>query len=342
MTTPKTESSVLIQQELYNQPRSSFIVDSARDSDGLYLHQTRSETPVETPCPWIEAEAIAALSCSPVKKRRRSSSLHFMAPSVQSTPLNRMSVFQDDVPMSVRKYVPVQANSTFKAPPLDLLLPAESGILVDQNISHDDLCGSPFQSFSIMGTLGNISDRPFPIINHASSFSSIQCLLSGYSNNLKFDFKPENGPQSLPRSSGRSIFDLLRSSDEKSRLILNSDFTNIQFELDSVSADPGSESGNGNLSNIQSRIIQSKDGWNESSQENDLNVSILRDRMNIENKINNDNNNNVTQNDVSKSNTQQDNILLQKCCTLVDRKRSIEALNPAVKPELKRRSQRLN
>ena len=265
-----------------------------------------------------------------------------MAPSVQSTPLNRMSVFQDDVPMSVRKYVPVQANSTFKAPPLDLLLPAESGILVDQNIIHDDLRGSPFQSFSIMGTLGNISDRPFPIINHASSFSSIQCLLSGYSNNLKFDFKPENGPQSLPRSSGRSIFDLLRSSDEKSRLILNSDFTNIQFELDSVSADPGSESGNGNLSNVQSRILQSKDGWNESSQENDLNVSILRDRMNIENKINNNNDNNVTQNDVSKSNTQQDNILLQKCCTLVDRKRSIEALNPAVKPELKRRSQRLN
>ena len=173
------------------------------------------QTPIDTPSAMSHIATMAALSCSPVKKSMRESSISFKAPSFHLTPYCGTIIDQGSAQISAQKCIPARAISSFKAPPLNLLDPAEINDLFDKkslDIFGDSTSSSPFDSISLKISLEPTNDHNYSSLNQAASFSSIQNLLSGYSSYKRLHSLREGRPQSARKSESKDAFDRLSYS----------------------------------------------------------------------------------------------------------------------------------
>lgn len=170
------------------------------------------QTPIDTPCSvnYIDAKLIA-LSCSPVKKILRESSLSFKAPSFHATPSFHTTPYyssiidQNCAQISEQKFIPAREKNSFKAPPLNFFLfqPAEINTLLDRKSL--DIFGdssTPFKSLSVKSS----TEPPvckISTMNQVTSLTSIQNLLSGYSSFKRLCLKRDCRHQSLEKSENK-------------------------------------------------------------------------------------------------------------------------------------------
>ena len=197
---------------------SQLRISVPNDSQQLNKCPPVLQTPIDTPCTINHTTTMAALSCSPVKKSMRESSMSFKAPSFHLTPYCGCITDQSSAQISAQKFIPARAISSFKAPPLNLLDPTEIENLFDKkslDIFGDSSSSSPFKSISLKSSLEPTNENNFSSLNQAASFSSIQNLLSGYSSYKRLHSLREGRPQSARKSESKDSFDRLSFSKER-------------------------------------------------------------------------------------------------------------------------------